>query len=736
LLYARSHAADVPFIDPHALELQLRLSYLVLAMWVLLGLASVILRRRHGGLRFFEHAPVQLFSISNSLFAYLMGALTVPYGPVVLIGGILASLPLFGAKTTLLGAASWLLVSLIMVSLEQSGVIPYGPLFRELPVVDGHLSPLYLIGMGSFTVLGILLAGLFSFVAIIQLQARDRHLRLNQEEMLVTLDKLHLRNAEIAQSHEALESRVQARTLELRTANERLRAEVIQRKQAGQELNRVRVAMEAAIEGVARVRADGRFAEVNAAFATMHRTETSAMMGTLADDWIDPVDRAVLAEAVEDLEPRAKREFTILGLRPDGSRFSQLLSLVGDPYGKTSEHHRFGRDITEQQELTAQLNHATKMEAIGRLAGGIAHDFNNLLMAIITASEQLELQFEQVPEQSGALDLATTTRMAATRAAALTRQLLDFARLEPASSEPIDIHRSIENSIHLLEPTLNASIRVIREFDSEPLSTRGDISRFDSGLLNIALNGRDAMPDGGELQISTRKVRLDPEDPRFSGANLRGTDFVRIDVTDTGIGIETENLGKIFDPFFTTKPLGEGTGLGLSVFHQYIHEIGGSLRVESTPGRGTRCSIYVPLNEGESSDELVAPDSQRLEGVETLLVAEDEPAVMKTLTLMLSRSGYSVIPCRDGREAVASFEANSARVAAAILDYRMPLMNGAEVFHEFQRIAPDVPVILMSGNLSDPDLEALEAQGLKAVLAKPCARVDLLGMLRRVLDAR
>ena len=736
LLYASSHPTDAPFINPSTLEFQLRLSYLVLALWFLLALSSFLLRRSYGQSAFFEHAPVQLFSISNALFAYLMGLLTVPYGPVVLICGILASLPLFGAKTTFLGAANWALITLVLAFLEQWGVIPYGPLFLYLPVADAQLSLPYLIGMGSITVLGILLTTSLSFIAINQLQVRDRHLRRKQEEILVTLDELHRKNAEIEQSHDELESRVHARTLELRSANERLLDEISQREHAGQELHRVRVAMEAAIEGVARVGSDGRFAEVNAAFASMHRAEPVAMIGTLADDWIDPADRAALADAVQGLGPKAKREFTIFALRPDGSRFSQLLSVVGDPYQRRSEHHRFARDITEQQELTAQLNHATKMEAIGRLAGGVAHDFNNLLMTIITASEQLELGFQGVPEQAEALDLVNTTKTAATRASLLTRQLLDFARLQPATSEPIDIQSSIENSIHLLTPTLDASVRVITEFDSEILSTRGDISRFDSGLLNVALNARDAMPDGGELRITTRKVRIDPTDARFSGANLRGTNFARIDFSDTGVGIDAQILDKIFEPFFTTKPPGQGTGLGLSIFDRYIHEIGGSIRVESTPGKGTTCSIYVPLDEESPSVGPIASDQLDLEGVETLLLAEDEPSVMKMLTLMLSRSGYSVIPCADGREAVASFEARHAEIGAAILDYRMPFLNGAEVFLAFQKIAPDVPVILITGNLADADLDDSKAQGLKEVLSKPCTRRDLLSALRRLIDAR
>lgn len=522
---------------------------------------------------------------------------------------------------------------------------------------------------------------------------------------------------------------------ELRAANEQLRVEISERKKAANEINRLRRAMEAAIEGVALVDSDGRFTEINAAFAAMHHSDPDTMIGTHANDWIAPDDHEAVVAAVTQLEQGNKRELTSHGLRRDGSQFSLEMSLVGGPHGDSSEHHRFARDTTEQEAMTEKLNHASKMEAIGRLAGGIAHDFNNLLTAILSASEQLESRFQDSAEHRDALELASTSRMAGMRAAELTRQLLDFAHLKPSRDEVIDVHESINNSVRILRSALNASIQVTTRLAPETLLTRGDAARFESGLVNLGLNARDAMPNGGELTVFTSKVHKLPQSIGIAEESSSPLDFVRVAITDTGIGIEEENLTKIFEPFFTTKPPGQGTGLGLSIFDRYLNEIGGSLEIESKPDKGTSCLIHVPFSMHADNPEAVRENAPSLEGGNVLLIAEDDERVMTVISMLLKAAGYSVIPCKDGGEAVKAFADNHEQISVALLDFRMPVMNGAEVFHEFQQIDPSIPVVLMSGNLSDPDLDELEANGLSGVVSKPCTRKNLLHALRGALDA-
>jgi signal transduction histidine kinase/ActR/RegA family two-component response regulator len=733
LHYTAGHLEEFPFIDPGALRLQIQLSYVSMAAWLAIALTGWALRRRGPESNFFAHAPIQLFAVTNAMFGYMLGLITTPYGYVVLIGGILVSLPLFGRGPTLLGIATWTAMSAALIVLEQSGVISYAPLLRDSPIVAGHLSTAWLLGISSITVTATLLTAVFAFYMIRQLRQRDARLNSSQRTLLATVQDLNRSTAELERSREDLESRVEERTREIEIANQNLRLQVQEREKAARQLSGIKAAMEAAVEGMARVSGDGNFETVNAAFASMHESTASAMLGTAADDWLDPKDRPALREAVLELSSGEKRELGTTGLRPNGRTFPQSLALVGALEGAPREHYRFARDLTDQQEMTAQLNQAMKMEAIGHLAGSIAHDFNNFLLAILASAEELESHSREAPESKELSNLAHLITLAGTRAADLTRQLLDFAQGRPANINPIDIHESLENSIQLVGSALRPSIRVSREFADGALFTEGDVSRFESGLVNIALNARDAMPDGGKLRLRTQVERVEPDDPRFAGFDLQGELFIRIDSIDNGSGLDAGTLDRILDPFFTTKAVGEGTGLGLSVFSSYIRDIGGAIRFASTVGTGTTCSIYAPLLERiPSRTSPYSPQTEAADG-EKILLAEDDPAVMRALTLLLTRNGYSVLPCSNGLEAVETFRENRDTVQAALIDFRMPVMNGADAFTEINKIDPSFPVILMSGNLADPALDALKKEGLSAVLEKPYSQAVLMDTIRRAL---
>ncbi|MFP6639691.1 MAG: response regulator, partial [Myxococcota bacterium] len=494
-------------------------------------------------------------------------------------------------------------------------------------------------------------------------------------------------------------------------------------------------ALEEAIEGIASVGSDGRFQTVNAAFAEMHAGPAESLVGSIANDWVDPEDRPQIEIAVRALAVSGKEELTLRGCRDDGTSFFENVVLVALPDGDPGEHYRFARDVTRQKELTEQLNQSVKMEAIGRLADGIAHDFNNLLMTILTASHQLEDVMKGKPGGESGEELLAWIRTAADRAARLTRQLLDFSHVQDTDSGPIDVHESLGGFIQILSSTVGASIRVESELCPNQLVTIGNLARFESGLMNLAINARDAMPEGGVLRFRTSETRLDPEDPRFAAFRLQGTDFMRIDVIDGGAGIEPEILEKIFDPFFTTKAVGEGTGLGLSLFYTYAREVGGALEVRSEIGIGTTVSIFLPLTLRRQAK--VRPTKPVLvQGAnETILLAEDDPAVSQLLCAVLSDAGYEVIPCDDGLEAVECFRLDPERFGLALLDYRMPRMSGIEAFDEIHKVAPEVPVILMSGNIPGSDIAQLRQRGLSAVLRKPCSREELLQEVRDVLDA-
>ena len=495
-------------------------------------------------------------------------------------------------------------------------------------------------------------------------------------------------------------------------------------------------ALEEAIEGIATVDSGGRFKTVNAAFSEMHATRSDKLRGTLANDWIDAEDRERIEAGVRAIALSGKEELTVRARRNDGMSFFQNVVLVDMSEGEPGEHYRFARDVTRQKELTEQLNQSVKMEAIGRLADGIAHDFNNLLMTILTASHQLGDVLGNKPGKNSGPELLDWINTAANRAAGLTRQLLDFSHVQDSDSGPIDVHQSLKRFTKILSSTMGASIVIKAEMSAKESVTVGNLARFESGLMNLAINARDAMPDGGVLRFRTIESRLDAKDPRFAAFRLEGKDFVRIDVIDEGSGIEPKILEKIFEPFFTTKAVGKGTGLGLSLLYTYVREVGGALEVCSEVGVGTTVSIFLPVSLGEQVRVQPVNSVPSMSARETILLAEDDGAVSKLLCAVLSDAGYEVIVCEDGREAVESFTATSDSIRLVLLDYRMPRMDGIEAFDAIHSLSPKMPVILMSGNIPGSEIAHLRQRGLSAVLRKPCSQEEVLHAVRAGIESR
>jgi signal transduction histidine kinase/CheY-like chemotaxis protein len=355
----------------------------------------------------------------------------------------------------------------------------------------------------------------------------------------------------------------------------------------------------------------------------------------------------------------------------------------------------------EMIKLQTQLQQAMKMEAVGRLAGGVAHDFNNILTAIIGNLSLAQMKLPASDQTSGLLEEA---KSAAERAARLTQQLLAFSRkqiIEPKVLAPNDLIAGLEPMIVRLIGE-DIELRIVRE--DGPGSVKVDPGQFEQILVNLAVNARDAMPDGGTLAVETANIEIDRsyciEHPEaFPG------DFVRLTVDDTGCGMDEEVRKHIFEPFFTTKPVGSGTGLGLSTIYGAVQQSGGFIEVESEVGKGTRFRIYLPRVEEATpprQEELPVPASKEFPGgTETVLLVEDEQSVRNLCASFLDQSGYRVLAASSGEEALDIAKGHKERIDLLLTDVVMPGMNGPELANRLAAIHAETKVLFTSGYTDD-----------------------------------
>jgi len=384
----------------------------------------------------------------------------------------------------------------------------------------------------------------------------------------------------------------------------------------------------------------------------------------------------------------------------------------------------------EKRFLEEQLRHAQKMEAIGTLAGGIAHDFNNFLTAIIGYANLLQLNLPQPGESRGYAD---QIRAAAERAANLTQRLLAFGRKQIVHPRPFNLNEQIKTLGKLLTTLIGEDVEFCIELQSGNLLIMADAGQIDQILINLATNARDAMPRGGKLTIATSIAELDDEAAK-QHENVSAGSYVRLTVTDTGIGLDENIRERIFDPFFTTKEVGKGTGLGLSMVYGIVKQHQGYIEVESAPAKGASFSIYIPLIE-TMLEPVKRPAPQMPKGnFETVLVAEDDFIVRSYTREVLERHNYHVIEAADGIEAVARFIDNKDLISVLLLDVIMPKMNGKEVFEEINVIRPGIKTLFTSGYTYDIiDRKGVHNKDINFI-AKPVQAEDLLLKLREVLS--
>jgi two-component system, cell cycle sensor histidine kinase and response regulator CckA len=450
-------------------------------------------------------------------------------------------------------------------------------------------------------------------------------------------------------------------------------------------------------------------------------------------EMIAPKDRPRALENAKRLmggERIGLNEYT--ALRKDGSTFPAIMHSAakvcdGRPVGIRG----IVIDMTETKKLEAQLRQAHKMEAIGTLAGGIAHDFNNLLHVV---QGYADLLLTKTTDKGTASKELHEIIRAAQRGGELTRQLLTFSRKVESQLQPIDLNRTVDDVRMLLERTIPKMIKIELHLTGNLCRVKADASQIEQILMNLALNARDAMLEGGTLTIETKNLFLDA-DYRGMQLELPAGKYTLLAVTDTGHGMDKTTLEHIFDPFFTTKEVGKGTGLGLSMVYGIVKNHNGHISCSSKEGQGTLFTIYLPaIEQPEEASNIVTEATEPRGGNETILLVDDDDSVRNLGQEILQQYGYMVISAPDGESALRIYREERDRIDLVILDLIMPGMGGSQCLQRLLQINPQIKIVVASGYSVPGQLERSKEVGAKAFINKPYDVRQMLDVLREVLD--
>jgi len=422
--------------------------------------------------------------------------------------------------------------------------------------------------------------------------------------------------------------------------------------------------------------------------------------------------------------------------RKDASAITVRLSgrVVNNPEETAEVVEIIAEDITERRVLENQFRQAQKMEAVGRLAGGVAHDFNNLLMVI---SGYAEVLLEQTRKGNPLYPKIEAIHQAADRATNLTHQLLAFSRKQLLELKVVDLNIIIEDMERLLRPLIGENIELQTQLAPDLGRTRADAGQIEQVLMNLVVNSKDAMPQGGKITIQTANARLDNEDLRREYTYIQPGSYVVLSVTDTGEGMDKETQLRIFEPFFTTKEKGKGTGLGLSTVYGIIKQSRGYVLVESEPAQGTTFRIYLPRVE-DALEPTGAASAARTHagGSETVLLVEDEESVRQLVRETLESKGYKVLEAENGEAALQIVATHSGKIDMLITDVVMPGMSGRELSARLCASRPQTKVLYLSGYTEDAIVHEGVVDPDTAFLQKPFTLQMLSRKVREVLGER
>ena len=418
----------------------------------------------------------------------------------------------------------------------------------------------------------------------------------------------------------------------------------------------------------------------------------------------------------------------LVNKRKDGRIFEEeaTISPIRDAAGKIINYMAVKLDVTREMELESQFRQVQKLESIGQLAGGVAHDFNNILAGILMQVELLSMSENRTDEDREGL---AQIRADAERAANLTRQLLLFSRKQVMQPRNLDLNEVVTGLAKMLLRIIGEDVQLQLHLHSTPLLTHADAGMLDQVLMNLVVNARDALPEGGQIFVETSEKIMDETLVQTQPDAAPGR-YVCLSVRDTGCGIPPEVLPRIFEPFFTTKEVGKGTGLGLATVFGIVKQHRGWLTVSSEPGHGTTFQVFLPA----IAAPVAAPAKPR-GGTETLLLTEDEDSVRRTMRTFLERSGYTVLEAASGTEALKIWEAQKAGIALLLSDLVMPAgMNGQQLARKIQAERPALKVIYITGYSAEIAGQAIELRSNENFLQKPFHPHQLLETVRQCLD--
>lgn len=524
--------------------------------------------------------------------------------------------------------------------------------------------------------------------------------------------------------------------------------DITQRKQAEEDLRQAeekyRTIFENAVMGIFQTTISGQYLTANPTLARTYGYESPEELMAAVKDlnhqfYVQPGRREEFIRMVDEHEAVSGFESQVYC--KDGSVIwiSESARAVRDISGKLIGFEGTTADITERKraeeektKLEAQLRQSQKMQAIGTLAGGIAHDFNNILWVIMGNTE---MSLRKLPGDSPIRTKLQEILTASKRAQNLVKQILIFSRKEEQERKPIQIHLVVKEALKLLEATLPSTIKIRHNIDKDCGRVVADPTQIHQMVVNLCTNAYQAIGEtGGLLEMSLDVLKVDSETIK-SYPELQEGSYIEFTISDTGCGMDKATMERIFEPFFTTKEVGEGTGLGLATVHGFVTSLGGTIKVYSEPGKGSKFQVLLPRHDRSGSEEPMAQSNFRdLRGTERILVVDDEKQIVAIVQDMLEELGYDVTTKTSSVEALNQFSAQPDKFDLVITDQTMPEMTGIELAKQMLRIRPDIPVILATGFSKMITEENIRNSGIREYLKKPIVFHDLENVVRDVLD--